>query len=286
MQSIQDFSEATMTSLAGAMALFFAAIPRVLGFLVILVAGWFIASLLAKAVEALLRAVKFNDLAQRAGFTGFVQKMGVKSDAAGFMAGLTKWFVRLIALVVAFDALGLPAVSQVLRELLLWLPNLAVAMVVLIVAGLAANALGNLVQGATRQGGFSNPELLSTITRVAVWTFAFIVAVNQIGIASTLVNTIVMATVGALALAFGLAFGLGGRDTAAEMLQRWKRAADEARPKLKAAAESAGNQAATAANQASSAVASGTASNANQGSASRMPGGIAGQRPVPSGGHR
>ena len=239
MESIQNFSEATMTSLVGAMALFFAAIPRVLGFIIILVVGWFVATLIAKAVAALLRAVHFNDLAVRAGFTGFVRKMGVESDAAGFMASLAKWFVRLIALVVAFDALGLPAVSDVLRQLLLWLPNLAVAMIVLVIAGLAANALGNLVRGATAQGGFTNPELLSTITKVAVWTFAVIVAVNQIGIASTLVNTIMMAAVGALALAFGLAFGLGGRDTAAEMLREWRASAEAAKPKIKAAAQTA-----------------------------------------------
>jgi hypothetical protein len=239
MESIQNFSDATMASLAGAMALFFAAIPRVLGFLVILIVGWFVATLIAKAVAALLRAVKFNDLAIRAGFTGFVRKMGVDSDAAGFMAALSKWFVRLIVLVVAFDALGLPAVSGVLRQLLLWLPNLAVAMIVLVIAGLAANALANLVRGATAQGGFNNPDLLATVARVAVWTFAIIVAVNQIGIAETLVNTIMMAAVGALALALGLAFGLGGRDTAAEMLRRWRQSAEQAKPKIKAAAESA-----------------------------------------------
>jgi hypothetical protein len=158
----------------------------------------------------------------------------------------------------------------VLRQLLLWLPNLAVAMIVLVIAGLAANALGNLVRGATAQGGFNNPELLSTIARVAVWTFAIIVAVNQIGIASTLVNTIVMAAVGALALAFGLAFGLGGRDTAAEMLQRWKRSADEAKPKIKAAAESASHQAGPALTQAAP---------------TQRQGDTGGRRPMPSGGY-
>ena len=276
MQSIQNFSEATMTSLAGAMALFFAAIPRVLGFLVILIVGWFVASLIAKAAAALLRAIKFNDLAQRAGFTGFVHKMGVNTDSAGFIAGLAKWFIRLIVLVVAFDALGLPAVSDVLRQLLLWLPNLAVAMIVLVIAGLAANALGNLVRGATAQGGFNNPELLSTIARVAVWTFAFIVAVNQIGIASTLVNTIVMAAVGALALALGLAFGLGGRDTAAQLLERWKRSADEAKPKLKAAAESASQQGATMARAGQSGTATATTPRS---------GDLGGKQPLPSGGY-
>ena len=103
---------------------------KILGFAVILFIGWFVASLIAKGVAMLLRTVKFNDLAQRAGMTEFMKKMGVDTDASGLIANIAKWFIRLIVLVVAFDALGLPAVSDVLRQLLLWLPNLVVAMVV------------------------------------------------------------------------------------------------------------------------------------------------------------
>lgn len=228
-----------MTSLAAAMATFFAAIPKILGFVVILVIGWFVATLIAKAVAALLRTVKFNELSQRAGFTGFVKKMGVETDASGFLANVAKWFIRLIVLVVAFDALGLPAVSDVLRQVLLWLPNLVVAMVVLVVGGLLAGAAGKLVRGATAQGGFSNPDMLAKIAATAVWIFAIIVAVNQLGIATTLVNTLVMASVGALALAFGLAFGLGGKEAAGEVVSEWRKSAKEAAPKLKAAAKAA-----------------------------------------------
>lgn len=129
------------------------------------------------------RAVKFNDLAQRAGMTDFMQKMGVHTDASGLIANIAKWFIRLIALVVAFDALGLLAVSDVLRQLLLWLPNLVVAMVVLVVAGLLATALGKIVRGASAQAGFTNPDTLATVAKVAVWGFAIVVALNQIGIA-------------------------------------------------------------------------------------------------------
>src|SRR6476660_328024 len=144
---ITNMCEAMMTSLAAALALFLGAIPKVIGFLIILIIGWIIATPLAGAVAALLRAVRFNDLAKRSGFSDFVHKMGVQTDSAGVLAALAKWFVRLIVLVVAFDALGLPAVSQVLQQLLLWLPNLVVAMVMLVIAGLAANAVHALVRG-------------------------------------------------------------------------------------------------------------------------------------------
>ncbi|MGZ5819796.1 MAG: membrane protein, partial [Burkholderiaceae bacterium] len=184
MQSqITEWSSAMMTSLAAAMALLFSAIPKILGFAVILIVGWIIASLAEKAVAAVLRAIKFNELALRSGFAGFVHKMGSRADSSGMIGGVVKWFVRLVALVVAFDALGLPAVSDVLRQLLLWLPNVVVALVVLVIAGLAANALSNIIRGAAAEGGLENPNLLARIASGLVWAFGIVVAVNQIGIA-------------------------------------------------------------------------------------------------------
>jgi hypothetical protein len=168
--------------------------------------------------------------------------MGVREDSAGVIAGIVKWFVRLITLVVAFDTLGLPAVSGVLQQLLLWLPNLIVALVVLVIGGLAANALSQLVRGATAEAGFSNPDVLATVARMAVWGFTIVVAVNQLGIATTLINTLLVGIVGAFTIAFGLAFGLGGRDRAAQLLDSWGRKADRAAPRLERAANAAREQ--------------------------------------------
>ena len=218
---ITDWGAAMMTSLAAAMALFFSAIPKILGFAIIVIVGWLLASLVEKGVAAILRAVRFNDLASRSGLADFVNKMGTGTDSAGMIGLVVKWFIRLIALVVAFDALGLPAVSDVLRQLLLWLPNVVVALVVLVIGGLAARALSNLVRGAAAEGGLGNPEFLAKLASVMVWAFAIVVAVNQIGVATALVNTLFMAFVGALALGAGLSFGLGGKDTAAEIVRNW-----------------------------------------------------------------
>jgi hypothetical protein len=243
--AIQDWSQAMMTSLAGAMAMFFAALPKVLGFAVILVVGWFIASLIAKGAASVLRAVNFNELAQRSGFGAFVRNIGVQTDPAGFLALIAKWFIRLIVLVVAFDALGLPAVSDVLRQLLLWLPNLAVALVVLVIGGLLANAAAGLVRGATASAGFRHSDLIANVARAAVWVFAIIVAVNQVGVAEELVNTLFMGAVALAVLALGLAFGLGGRDVANDLLRRWYAEGQANAGKVREAAERAAQQTST-----------------------------------------
>jgi hypothetical protein len=240
--TVYDWGQAVMTSVAAALALFLGAIPKIVGFLLIFVIGWLVASAIAGLVAKLLRSVKFNDLAQRSGLSGFVQRMGVQTDSAGFVATATKWFVRLIVLVVAFDALGLPAVSQVLQQLLLFIPNLIVALMMLVIGGLLANALAGLVRGATGSAGLGNPDLMGNIARIGVWGFAIVLAVNQIGIATTLVNTLFMGFIGALALAAGLAFGLGGRDTAAELVRSWYEGGRQATPKIARATEAVQEQ--------------------------------------------
>ena len=111
--------------------------------------------------------------------------MGIRTDASGFVATATKWFVRLIVLNLAFDALGLSAVSQVLQQLMLWIPNLIVALMVLVIGGLLANAFFRIVRGATSQSGLGSPDMLAGVARIAVWGFAIIIAVKQIGIANS-----------------------------------------------------------------------------------------------------
>jgi len=241
--AVRDWSEAMLTALAGGLAMFFAAIPKVIAFAIILIVGWFVAGLIARLTARLLRAVHFNDLAERSGFGRFVSNIGVQMDSAEFLATVANWFMRLIVLVVAFDALGLPAVSDVLRQLLLWLPNLAVGIVVLVIGGLLANAAAGVVRGSTASAGFSHPELLANVTRAAVWIFAIIVAVNQIGIAKELVNTLFMGAVALAVIALGLSFGLGGRDLAGSLLKRWYGEVQANSSKIQQAAENAGEQA-------------------------------------------
>ncbi len=233
-----SFMDTLWASFRDAFTMILSAIPRILGFVIIVAIGWFVSSLLARGVTGLLRAIRFDELMQRSGLADFMNKMGTGIDSVGIVAGIVKWIVRVVVLLVAFDALGLPAVSDVMRQLLLWLPNLVVAIFVLFIGGIAARALGNIVRGATAEGGFSNPETLSNVARTAVWAFAVVVAINQLGIATNLINTLFTGFVGALAIALGLAFGLGGRDLASRTLENWYDQAQEARPKSRKRASS------------------------------------------------
>jgi small-conductance mechanosensitive channel len=232
-----SFTDTLIGSFRDAASMILGAIPRILGFIVIVAIGWFISSLLARGVGGLLRAIRFDELMQRSGIGDFLNKMGTGNDPAGIIAGLVKWIVRVVVLLVAFDVLGLPAVSDVMRQLLLWLPNLVVAIFVLFIGGIAARALGNIVRGATAEAGFASPETLANVTKTTVWAFAIVVAINQLGIATNLITTLFTGFVAALAIALGLAFGLGGRDLASRTLENWYDQAQEVRPKRRSRTE-------------------------------------------------
>lgn len=232
-----SFTDTLVGSFRDAFVLILGAIPRILGFIVIVAIGWFISSILARGVGGLLRAIRFDELMQRSGIGDFLNKMGTGNDPAGIVASLVKWIVRVVVLLVAFDVLGLPAISDVMRQLLLWLPNLVVAIFVLFIGGIAARALGNIVRGATAEAGFANPETLANVTRTTVWAFAIVVAINQLGIATNLITTLFTGFVAALAIALGLAFGLGGRDLASRTLENWYDQAQEVKPRRRARSE-------------------------------------------------
>src|SRR2546421_13020496 len=99
--AVRDWSEAMLTALAGGLAMFFAAIPKVIAFAVILVVGWFVAGLIARLEARLLRTVRFNDLVKRSGSGGFVRNIGVKQESTGCLALLAAWLQTLICIVSA-----------------------------------------------------------------------------------------------------------------------------------------------------------------------------------------
>jgi hypothetical protein len=103
-----------------------------------------------------------------------------------------------------------------------------------------------VVRGAASEAELSNADFLAKVASVVVWAFAIVVAVNQLGIATALVNTLFMAIVGAVALALGLAFGLGGKDTAAEIVRKAYAKAQDKSGEIKQAAAAAGERVAGA----------------------------------------
>jgi mechanosensitive ion channel-like protein len=220
MTVVTNWGQAILTALANALNLILTFIPRLFGFLVILLVGWLIATLLSKAVTMLLRKVGFDRMSERIGLNRFEQRMGVKMDSAGILGKIVYWFILLIFLVPAADALGVPAVSNVLNQLVAYIPNVFVAILVLFLGALAGTVVADLVRGATASAKMGNPNLFANLAKYAIIGFAALIALEQLQIAPALLNELFGALVAAVAIAFGLAFGLGGQETARKWLNR------------------------------------------------------------------
>jgi Conserved TM helix len=232
MQTITDWGQAILTSLTSALALIFAFIPKLIGFLVIMLVGWLIAKALGKAVTFLLRKVGFDNFSNRIGLTLFEQRMGIRLDPADLLGQIVFWFIILIFLVPAFDTLGLTSVTGILNQFIGYIPSVFVAVLILFLGVLLATVVADIVRGATATAGIGNPNVFAAIARWAIILFAAFMALTQLQIATALVVELFGAIVFGAALAFGLAFGLGGRDSAKRLLERGENAMSTASPQI------------------------------------------------------
>lgn len=203
------------------MSNFLGFLPALIGALIVLVLGWILSGILAGLIEKGLRAVGFEKASQSAGIAGFIQKSGSGWTASKVVAEIVKWFIRLVAIQAAASILGMGQISAILNSILLFLPNVVVALAIIVLGAFIAKFVSGIVRATVSEMGFGNPDLIAATARYTIITFAVIAAVDQIGIAATVVNTLQIGTVAALALAFGLAFGLGGQQAAAQLTQSW-----------------------------------------------------------------
>jgi hypothetical protein len=249
---ITDWGQAVMLAITNALNNFLAAIPAIIGALLILLIGWILSNIAATLVTRLLRGANVDRLFATHG-EGVYPADALRFQPSVVAGEIVRWLIRIVFLIAAANALGLPQVSELLNQILLWIPNLIVAAIILLVAPILARFVQGAIEVTAGRMGFTNARLLGQIAQVAIIAFAVIIAINQIGIAANLVNTLFIGVVAALSLAFGLAFGLGGRDVAAELTRSWydQSQTTAARIRKATSTSSATNRSATAATAAS-----------------------------------
>lgn len=194
-----------------------AALPGLIGAIIVLIIGWILANAAARLVSAAVRTAGADRLFSQAG--GGDQL--IPSHAVGEMV---KWLVRLGAVLIAASLVGLAQVGGLFNAIVLWLPNLIVAAIILLVAPVLGKFLRSVIEVGAGQAGFSNARVLGRVVEIAVLVFAVLIAVNQVGIAADLIQILFTGVVAAFAIAFGLAFGMGGRGVAEKLSEEWYRA--------------------------------------------------------------
>jgi energy-converting hydrogenase Eha subunit B len=198
-------------------------IPTLLAAIVIIAVGLIIGKIFFKLVENLIKFAKIDGALKAAGFEKIVEKAGFKLDSGYFLGKLVEWFFIIVFLVAAFDVLGLKQVTAFLSDVVLgYLPQVIVAVLIILVAAIVAEAMQKIVVGAAKAAEMKSVNFAGKITKWAIWIFALLAAIMQLGIAVSFIQTLFTGIVIAVSLALGLSFGLGGQDAAAKYIEKIK----------------------------------------------------------------
>ena len=195
---------------------FFGFLPKLIGFILVLAIGWIVAKVVKTAVTKLLQKVGL-DKALHSGTTGqYVDRIAPDTSPSRLIGSLAYWFIFLGALAIAVSQLGIAALDNFVAAIGAYLPNIIAAVLIFVVAGAIAAAIGGLV--ARTMGDTPTGKVVGSVVPVLVMAIATFMILNQLQIAEEIVTITYAALLGAAALAMALAFGLGGRDLANRML--------------------------------------------------------------------
>jgi Conserved TM helix len=192
-------------------------LPRLVGFLIILFIGW----LIARAVKAVLvKALEGVgvDRALAGGSVGpYVDRALPNARASEIIGKIAFWFIFLGALAIAVSQLGIEALDSFLQAIIAYLPNVAVAILIFVVAGVVATAVSGLV--TRTMGDTATGKIAGAGAPILIMGIATFMILDQLNIAPAIVEITYIALLGSVALGAALAFGLGGRDVAARLLE-------------------------------------------------------------------
>ena len=196
-------------------------LPRLGLALVVLIAGWILAKMARFAIVRTLRAINFNILTERAGVDGFLRDGGIQADTTEILALLTYWLVILAALVIGFNGLGLTYITDLLGRVLLFVPKVMVALLILAFGAYFARFVGNAVCAYFRNVHLQDADLLGKLAQYATLTFVVLIALDQVNVGGDIVRQTFLIILAGIVFALALAFGLGGKEWAAQWLERW-----------------------------------------------------------------
>ena len=217
---IQDWLSVIVGSLQNLWVGAIGVLGNIVGALLALIVGLIVASGLGALVERVVSLLKVDKLLSNLGVQEYFERAGLNMNSGRFVGRLVYWFLVVVFLLAATDILGFYTLSNFLREVLLYIPNVIVAVLIMLAAVVVANFMRNLVRASVKSAKLHAAPFLATLTWWAVVVFGFFAALTQLGIAVSIINSLVTGFVAMLALAGGIAFGLGGKDYAEGLVNR------------------------------------------------------------------
>lgn len=198
-------------------------LPSLIAAVIVFLAGWLVAIIFGKIIFHIVRILHLDNALTRVGFRQAWEKSGFKLDSAHFFGELIKWFFIIVFLMAATNILGLQEVTEFLRTVVFYLPNVIVSAVILLIGILLAKILENFVRASVRAVGLVSANFLAEATRWVVFIFSLLVALSQLGVADDIIRIVIIGVVASGAIALGLSFGLGGVKHADQLISNLRK---------------------------------------------------------------
>jgi len=195
-------------------------LPSLIGAMLVFIVGLIVAAGLSSLVERVLAAIRLDNLLRKMGVEEYTRRANMELNSGHFVGQLVYWFMTLAFLLAASDILGFFALSGFLRDVLLYLPNLVIAVLIMLAALVVANLAMHLVRASVMGAKLHAAKFLGSASWWVIMVFGGLAALVQLGIAVSIINTLITGLIAMMALAGGLAFGLGGKDYAAHLLSK------------------------------------------------------------------
>lgn len=196
-------------------------VPNLVVAVVIFIVGWLVGVGVGRVVEQIVNAVRVDQALKATGLERVLQRAGFTLSSGKFLGTLVKWFFIIVFLVASLDVLRLATVNLFISDVVLgYLPQVIVAVLILLVAAVIAEAARRIVEGSAKAAQLRAAGFLGKVAQYAIWIFALLAALAQLNVATAFVQTLFTGVVIAVSLALGLAFGLGGQKTAENYLDR------------------------------------------------------------------
>ena len=202
---VSSFTDGVSQGLRNAWASVIEFAPKLIGALLILFIGWFVAKVIKTVFENVLTRLGLDRMLDRAGLTGALQKAGY--TASSLVARIIYWMALLVVLLMAAEVLNVASLTVLLAALLAYLPLVAIAIIIVVVAA----AIGSFV--ADVSAPWAEAQGVAWVSKAARWTFIVVgafAALNTLGVAADIVNTLFIAVVASTGVAMAIAFGVGG----------------------------------------------------------------------------
>jgi len=215
---IQDWSNITAGALQSFWSGFLSFVPKLIGAVIVFVIGWLIAVWVGKILALILKKAKFDTIFEKAKWQEAMDKAEFKMEMSEFVGSLIKWILIIVFLLAGVEILGMSQFAGFLSGIVAWLPNVVISVAIFVVAVVASDFLEKMMKAFVGKMSVKHVGLAGTIVKWAVWIFALLAILGQLGVAREIIQILVTGVVALIVIGGGLAFGLGGKDMAKDIL--------------------------------------------------------------------